>query len=180
MYSGMAIKTISTRVCYVNNWMRVREDKISRDGKPGIYGVVEKADSVIIAAIEADRIHLVEQYRYPVGDRYWEMPQGIYAGSRGDPVEDARAELLEETGLEAETLTEIGQAFQAYGYSNQLVRFFFASKLRKGEQRPEPEEADLISRSFAIAEFREMVVSGKIRDGMTLACLALLDAKSII
>ncbi len=47
--------------------MRVREDTIRRrDGSTGIYGVV--------VPVEDDgRVHLVEQYRYPVKGRYWEL-----------------------------------------------------------------------------------------------------------
>ncbi|MDJ0820649.1 MAG: NUDIX hydrolase [Paracoccaceae bacterium] len=160
--------------------MRVREDQISRNGAPGIYGVVEKADAVIIAAIQDGQIYLVEQYRYPVGARYWELPQGIHEDGQGDPVEDARAELLQETGLIAESMTEIGQAYQAYGYSNQLVRLFHATGLRQGPQQLEPEEADMITRAFPLQTFRDMILSGQIKDGMTVACLAMLSARSLI
>jgi len=48
-----------------------------RDGSEGIYGIVEKPDFVVIVPLENDsRIHLVQQYRYPVRARYWEFPQG--------------------------------------------------------------------------------------------------------
>ena len=55
--------------------MRVREDTIRRrDGSTGIYGVVAKPDFVVIVPVEDDgRVHLVEQYRYPVKGRYWEL-----------------------------------------------------------------------------------------------------------
>ena len=176
----MSITKISSKTCYVNNWMRVREDEISRDGNPGIYGVVEKQDSVIIAATDKGRIHLVEQFRYPVGQRFWELPQGIHAEGKGDPVEDAIAELGEETGLIAAQMSKIGEAYQAYGYSNQLVHFFHATGLSQGPQNLEPEESDMITRSFSLAEFRQMIVIGAIKDGMTIACLAMLDAKSLL
>ena len=65
------IETTSTRLVYENRWMRVREDMIRRrDGSSGIYGVVEKPDFVVIVPVEDDgRLHLVEQYRYPVKGR---------------------------------------------------------------------------------------------------------------
>jgi len=74
------IETISTRFVYENRWMRVREDTIRRrDGSTGIYGVVEKSDFVVIVPVEDDgQVHLVEQYRYPVKGRYWELPQGSW------------------------------------------------------------------------------------------------------
>jgi ADP-ribose pyrophosphatase len=77
MSMAVDIETLGTRIVYENRWMRVREDAIRRrDGSEGIYGVVEKPDFVAIVPLEDDgRIHLVQQYRYPVGARYWEFPQ---------------------------------------------------------------------------------------------------------
>src|SRR5947209_9572611 len=65
------IETLSTRSVYENRWMRAREDAVRRrDGSEGIYGVVEKPDFVVIAPVEEDgRVHLVQQYRYPVAGR---------------------------------------------------------------------------------------------------------------
>jgi 8-oxo-dGTP pyrophosphatase MutT (NUDIX family) len=82
--------------------MRVREDAICR-GSEGIYGIVEKPDSVVIVPVEDDgRINLVQQYRYPIGARYWEFPQGAWEQTPGaDPDDVARGELQEKTGLNA-------------------------------------------------------------------------------
>lgn len=74
--------------------MRVREDSIRyRDGSTGIYGVVEKPNFVVIVAREADgRIHLVQQFRYPVAGRYWELPQGAWElRPEADPLEVTQA-----------------------------------------------------------------------------------------
>ena len=78
--NGAEIETIATRLVYANRWMRVREDSVRfRDGSPGIYGVVEKPDFVVVAAIDdAALLHLVQQFRYPVGARFWELPQGAW------------------------------------------------------------------------------------------------------
>ena len=72
-----AIRRIDGRVVYENAWLTVTEDVIQyADGTSGIYGVVHKPDFAVVIPIEGDRVHLVEQYRYPVGGRYWEFPQG--------------------------------------------------------------------------------------------------------
>ena len=88
------IETTSTRLVYENRWMRVREDAIRRrDGSTGIYGVVEKPDFVVIVPVEDDgSLHLVQRFRYPVQDRYWELPQGTWEQEPGaDPLEMAAA-----------------------------------------------------------------------------------------
>ncbi|MGB1311824.1 MAG: ADP-ribose pyrophosphatase, partial [Leucothrix sp.] len=69
------IETLESRIVYQNKWMSVREDKICRaSGAEGVFGVVDKADFVVILPIQDDDIYLVEQYRYPVEKRFWELP----------------------------------------------------------------------------------------------------------
>src|SRR3954467_133027 len=95
------MQTIDSRQVYENNWMTVREDGIRRpDGSPGIYGVVDKPDYALVIPVDGDRLHLVEQFRYPLGLRRWEFPQGTAPGLADlPPAELAARELREETGL---------------------------------------------------------------------------------
>ena len=106
----MEIKTTASRIVYGNRWMRVREDQIERaDGTPGIYGVVEKLDYSLIIPRDDHGVFLVEQYRYPVRDRYWEFPQGTWEERpEANPTEVAREELEAETGLRAAPLVALG------------------------------------------------------------------------
>jgi len=176
------IKATATRVVYENRWMRVREDAIvRRDGTPGIYGVVEKADFAVIAAIEDGMIHLVEQYRYPVKGRYWELPQGSWEEAPGtDPLDLARAELREETGLTAESMIHVGHLFECYGYSTQGFHIYLAQGLKPGEANREASEQDMVSRAFPIAAVLGMIAGGTIKDAATVATLGLLRLKGLI
>jgi ADP-ribose pyrophosphatase len=176
------IVTTGTRVVYENRWMRVREDAIRRrDGSAGIYGVVEKPDFVVIAAVEGGSVHLVEQYRYPARGRYWELPQGSREQPAGaDPLELARAELREETGLESATMAHAGRLFLGYGYSTQAYDVFLATGLRQGDRGLDHEEQDLVTRAFAVAELEAMVREGTIVDATTVAALGLLRLKGLL
>src|SRR5580698_2306519 len=103
----MAIRTLSTREVYRNPWLRLREDAIERNnGAQGIYSVVDKQDCAIILPIDGDHIWLVEQYRYTIGERALELPQGGWEADNVDPEALARGELKEETGLTAGRLTD--------------------------------------------------------------------------
>lgn len=174
------IVTTSTRVVYENRWMRVREDAIVlRDGSTGIYGVVEKSDFVVVAAFEAGRLHLVEQFRYPVRGRYWELPQGSSERS-ADPVAVARAELREEAGIEADTLVDAGSLFSGYGFATPRFHVFLATGLRQGAAAREPTEQDMISRAFDLADVETMIREGVIKDAITVAALGLLRLKGML
>ena len=176
------ITTTGSRVVYQNHWMRVREDAIRRrDSSAGIYGVVEKPDFVVVAPVEAGTVHLVQQYRYPVGGRWWELPQGTWDARPGaDPVEAARAELAEETGLRAASMVHAGRLFTAYGTMNQGCHVFLATGLTAGTAAPEAEEQDLVTRAFPLAEVESMVRDGTIADSITVAALGLLRLKGLM
>ncbi len=175
----MDIKTIESYIVYKNPWMTVREDAIERkDGSTGIYGVVDKPDFVIVIALEAQHIYLVEQFRYPVKGRFWEFPQGSWENSpEADPVVVARGELKEETGLSAGTIDYLGHLYSAYGYSSQGMHVFLATNLIEGERYLTSEEQDMIVTSVSLEEFENMIRRGLIKDAATLAAYTLLKTK---
>jgi hypothetical protein len=71
------VETFGNKQVYANPWMTVREGSMRRsDGSTGIYGVVDGPDIALTVPANGDRLHLVEQYRYPVGGRRWEFPPG--------------------------------------------------------------------------------------------------------
>lgn len=156
--------------------MSVREDAIRRaDGTSGIYGVIDKPDYALIIPSAGHRLHLVEQFRYPLGLRRWEFPQGT-APDRADaePVALAHRELREETGLRAGRMTQIGLLDVAPGMSSQRGRVFLATELTVGPHEREQEEQDMRSAWFSRAEVDAMIGSGEITDAQSVAAYALL------
>ena len=173
-HAGQSITTLSTREVYRNNWMRVREDQILRsNGKRGIYGVVEKDDAAIILPIDNGRVWLVEQFRYTIQERALELPQGGWEMEIENPEELARGELEEELGLKAAQMTYLGWLWIAYGFTRQKHHVFLATGLTEAEKDPDPEEHDLLVRSFAVEEFELMMLDGTIRDNCTLSAWGL-------
>jgi 8-oxo-dGTP pyrophosphatase MutT (NUDIX family) len=170
------MRTTSSREVYANAWMTVREDELLRaDGSSGVYGVVDKPDYALVIALESDQLCLVEQYRYPLGLRRWEFPQGT-APDRAEcePAELAARELREETGLRADELTELGVLDVAPGLSSQRGRAFLATGLTAGAHERELEEQDMRAEWFPRAAFERMVAAGEITDAQSIAAYALL------
>lgn len=172
----MDIETTGSRIVYENRWMRLREDSIRRrDGSPGLYGVVEKLDYSLVVPVDDRGFYLIEQYRYPVGARYWEFPQGTWEDNPGaGPDEVAREEMQAEIGLTARHMTYLGHIFGAYGITAQRCHVFLATDLTAGDVRREPEEQDLRVHHAGFDEFPGLVASGQIRDASTLAAYTLL------
>lgn len=170
------VERLSTRQMYANPWMVVREDQIRRaDGSDGIFGVVDKPDYALVIPLDGDRLHLVEQYRYPLGMRRWEFPQGTAPDRAAvDPLTLARRELAEETGLRAESMIQLGLMDTAPGMSSQRGQVFLATGLTQGEPRREHTEQDMRTAWFARDELVAMIRDGRITDSQTIAAYGLL------
>ena len=167
----------SSKVVYRNRWMTVREDITLRlDGSEGLYGVVEKPDFALVIPFENGGFHLVEQYRYTVKGRYWEFPMGSWEDNPdADPLELARGELAEETGLRAGSMTHLGHLFQAYGFCDHGFNAFLATDLTPGEQSLDETEAGLVTHWFSEAELWTLIAEGRFKDAPSMAALALFQ-----
>ena len=175
------IEATSSTVVYKNRWMSLREDAIVRsDGSAGLYSVVEKPDFAVIAAISEGEIYLVEQYRYPVQRRFWELPQGSWEEQTVDPLVLARAELREETGLTAASMLHVGRLYLGYGYSTQAYDVFLATQLAQGETQLDAEELGLVAKAFKLEIVEEMIRNGQIMDATTVATFGLLRLKGLL
>ena len=170
------METVRSREVYANPWMTVREDEVRRaDGSDGIYGVVDKPDYALVIPLDGDRLHLVEQFRYPVGARRWEFPQGTAPGrAEIDPVELAARELHEETGLRAGRMELLGLLDVAPGQLSQRGRVFLATELTAGPPQREHEEQDMRSAWFSRTEFESMARRSEVCDAQSLAAYSLL------
>lgn len=157
--------------------MRIREDAIRfADGSPGTYTVIEKGDFALVIAYEDGGFWLVQQYRYPLGEREWEFVQGGWPDGRsGSPEELAALELREETGLRAARLAHLGRLHAAPGYANNSFDVFVATGLTPGEPQREPTEADMVHAFVAEDELERMLGDGRFRDSNSVAALALFD-----
>jgi 8-oxo-dGTP pyrophosphatase MutT (NUDIX family) len=171
-----SIRALASRQVYQNNWLTIREDDIRRpDGSSGIYAVVDKPTYALVIPRDGDRFHLVEQFRYPLGLRRWEFPQGT-APDRADlePAALAARELREETGLTAASLVELGMLDVAPGMSSQRGRVFLATGITEGPHDREHEEQDMRSAWFERAEIEQMMRGGVITDAQSMAAWTLL------
>jgi 8-oxo-dGTP pyrophosphatase MutT (NUDIX family) len=156
--------------------MTIREDEVAwPDGTTGIYGVVVKPDFAVVLPQENGGFWLVEQFRYPTGHRSWEFPMGAWPPGHegGGPLELARTELVEETGLRADSWHHLGRINAANGHSTARFDVYLATGLRQGEHRREATEADMVQRFVTEAELSGMIRSGQLIDAPSLAAWAL-------
>ncbi|MEC4762803.1 NUDIX hydrolase [Mycobacterium sherrisii] len=169
------IERVASRELYRNPWLIFREDDIRRaDGSPGIYAVVDKPVYALVVPYDGSRFRLVEQFRYPVGARRWEFPQGTAPDlAESAPAELAACELREETGLTATSFEALGFLDVAPGMTSQRGWVFVATGITEGPPEREPEEQDMRSAWFSRADVEEMIRTGVIADSQSVAAYGL-------
>lgn len=164
-------RTLRSRQIYDNEWIGVREDNVIRpDGEQGIYGVVHfKNIAIGILAVEDDHVYLVGQYRYPLEQYSWEIPEGGCPAGE-DPLHAAQRELEEETGLRAANWEKMGEAHLSNSVSDELAIWFLATDLSQGEGRPDGTE-QLEIRRVKFNEALELALTGGITDAISLLAI---------
>ncbi|HRE44229.1 MAG TPA: NUDIX hydrolase [Terricaulis sp.] len=158
---------------FANDWFRLdRHEVIHPDGAEGVYTVVRiRRHAVGVLPIDADgMVHLVGQWRFPLGRYSWEMPEG-----GAEPGEDPRAcaarELAEETGLAAAIYLPILQMDLSNSLTDEQCTVFLALDLSDGAQG-DPDGTEVLSRRRApFLEALARAADGRIRDSMTVAAL---------
>jgi 8-oxo-dGTP pyrophosphatase MutT (NUDIX family) len=155
---------------YNNPWIQVTEYQvINPAGKPGIYGKIHfKNKAIGIVALDAQsNIWLVGQWRYPLEQWSWEIPEG--GGPIGvDLLESAKRELKEETGLTANRWTMIQRTHLSNSVSDEEGFIFLAEDLQEGHHEREDTEADMRVKKVALGDALRMVMEGEITDSLTV------------
>jgi 8-oxo-dGTP pyrophosphatase MutT (NUDIX family) len=162
----------SKTIPFENNWFRVEQNAVVHPGgAEGEYSVVRvRRLAVGVLPIEPDgRVHLVGQWRFPLGRYSWEMPEG--GGEPGERASEcARRELEEESGLKAGSLKPILEMDMSNSITDEQGVIFLATELVPGQASPEPTEV-LVRRTAPFMEVLGRVIDGRIRDSMTVAAM---------
>ncbi|KQS41400.1 NUDIX hydrolase [Pedobacter sp. Leaf194] len=169
-------KTLESEVKYDNNWIRITEHQvINPSGGEGIYGEVHFKNFAIgiLPLDEEYNTWLVGQYRFPLKAYSWEIPEGG-GPLNGEPIDSARRELLEETGMSAKQWKEIQRMHLSNSVSDELSIIYIATGLIHGIAMPEETE-QLVVKKLPFEEAYQMVLKGEITDSMSVA--AILKAK---
>jgi ADP-ribose pyrophosphatase len=150
----------------------LRDDVIRfPDGAEAVYTVLVNPDSAFVVPYFAngDTV-LVRQWRHAWDESSWEVPAGTF--NEGEPpIECAKRELAEETGLVASRYTSLGSVHGAAMLTGR-AHIFLAELLIEAERNPETYEQDMEVRRVPFVEAFEAALGGQIVHSGSLAALS--------
>ena len=165
-------KTLSIKKVFESPWIELEvHDVINPAGNKGMYNIV-KFKHLAIGILPIDDkgfTYLVGQWRYPLNQYSWEIPEG--GGKLNiSPLESAQRELLEETGLVAQHYEELLRLHTSNSVTNELAIVFLATGLKQKQAMPEETE-DIIVKKIHLKDALQMVMNNEITDSISVASI---------
>jgi 8-oxo-dGTP pyrophosphatase MutT (NUDIX family) len=165
-------KTLTNDVVYDNPWISVEHrDVITPTGSEGIYGLVHFKNLAIgvIPIDEHGNTFLIGQFRYPLNRYSWEIPEGGGALDV-EPLESAKRELQEETGMTASHWTELQRMDLSNSVTDECAILYLAEGLTSGLSSPDETEVLEVWKLPFEAAFA-MMRRGEITDSLSVAAI---------
>lgn len=174
--AGLAERVISEDVAWQGRIFNVdRLDVRLPDGRAAVRDVVRHPGAVAIVALTDDgRICLVRQYRTALGRVTVEIPAGKLDPGE-DPLDCANRELLEETGMRAQSMAFLTTIATSVGFADELIHIYLATGLAFDRSSPDADEfinVDVVP----LEELVDAVLDGRIEDAKTVVGALACDA----
>lgn len=165
-------KINSEQIVHETPWIKVRSyDVINPGGENTTYTTVEFQNRAlgIVPLDENYNTWIVGQYRFPLKQYSWEIPEGGVPYDE-DILVGADRELKEETGISAKEWIHVMDFNPSNSICNEIAHIYVAKDLTFGEANPESNE-ELVCKRVPFQDLYQMVLDGKIMDSLTIAAV---------
>ena len=169
----MPFELVQSETLLQGRAFKIRRDYLKTpQGTETKLEIVEHGGSVVVIPIDDEaNMWFVRQYRHAAGADLLELPAGTRDGN--EPFEECAArETREEIGMEAGSLTRVGEFYLAPGYSTEFMGVFLATDLNENPLDPDADEFLSIEK-IPVKQAFEMAERGEVPDAKSLAALFL-------
>ncbi len=145
---------------------------LSEEGAAVVRDVIRHRGGVGVLPVWGEEVTLISQYRVAVEEEVLEIPAGKLEVGDVSPLDAARRELVEETGIRAERFVDLGEILPSPGYTDERIMLFAAEGLYQGGRSPDgAEERSARVLRVVLTDAMEMIGSGAIIDAKTVVAL---------
>ena len=164
---------------YDGKIIRVEKWRVSLpDGREAAREVVIHKGAAAIVPVDAQgMVTLVRQHRVALDTFTWEIPAGKLDSVSEDPLDCAKRELEEETGLRAANWRRLSLVITTPGFCTEQISIYLATELSQHEAHADQDEF-LRLQKMPLDEAVNRVMAGEFRDAKT--CLGLLMAARVL
>lgn len=164
-------KQVSSKNVFDGVLLHVYKDDIELpNGHKSVREYIKHQGAVCVVPV-TDKMEIiaVKQYRYPIGRVTIEIPAGkLDAGE--EPLEAAKRELSEETGVECADIEYMGGLYPSVAYTDEIIHMYVAKNLVYGQAHTDDDEFLNVVK-IPLKDFVQMVMDGKIQDSKTMAAI---------
>lgn len=172
----------NSKIILDDKYMKVRKDLLQLpDGREMEWTYWDSTDSVMILGMTANnKLLMVKQYKYLVGDDILEFPAGRL--NPGEKLEaGAKREFEEETGYKAKKLVKLGSFYETYSQLNRQIHIYFANNVTKSIQNPDKGNQGFEDLKILLVDFEKAVNLARKNKIVAMGCsLAILLLKEKI
>ena len=164
---------------YDGKIIRVEKWRVSLpDGREAAREVVIHKGAAAIVPVDAQgMVTLVRQHRVALDTFTWEIPAGKLDSVSEDPLDCAKREMEEETGLRAANWRRLSHVITTPGFCTEQISIYLATELSQHEAHADQDEF-LRLQKMPLDEAVNRVMAGEFRDAKT--CLGLLMAARVL
>jgi 8-oxo-dGTP pyrophosphatase MutT (NUDIX family) len=153
------------------------DDVIHANGKTGQYAWVKRhfthGAMMTIPVTPSEKFLVIRHYRHPMKRYFWEFPAGL--GEAGEfPLDTARRELIEETGITPTRLEVLGFDTPVSGFVGEASYVVLAEipEISIEDISLQKSEGIVEAKLLTLGELFELFTNQEIGEGVTLSCLA--------
>lgn len=171
-------ETLSTDIVFETPFIKVHSDQVkNHNGKVFPYSYMELQNPVVSIVVinPKGKMLLQKNYRHILGESVWEIPAG-YIDAGETPLDAAKRELLEETGLAGSDWTSLGLMHQMVGTVKSDYNFFMVKDVKSATEDRDEDEQISDQTFFDLDEVREMIRTGEIDNAVVPLALGLMSA----
>lgn len=160
-------ETVNSEKIFEGTILHIFKDTVKLpNGNLAYREIIRHSGAVCIVAIdENDNVIIERQYRYPFGKVITEIPAGK-TESDENPLECAKRELSEETGISATNWEYLGVYYPSVAISDEVIHMYMAKGLIYKQNHPDCDEFLEVDKVH-IAKLVDMILNGEIADGKT-------------